>query len=113
MLCSIKDREDLESLEELVFIENQVKAGRLQDKLGKQDYHHKTEKLFEPVTDTNKNTSEILPTAITETYINNNKTLEILNTEVLELMTDKGLIASYLASSLVNLFEHENKSQLR
>ena len=35
MLYSIKDREDLEKLNELVSLENQVKVVRLQDKLGK------------------------------------------------------------------------------
>ena len=34
MLCAIKDREDLEKLNELVSLENQVKVVRLQDKLG-------------------------------------------------------------------------------
>ena len=39
MLYSIKDREDLEKLEELVSLRNQVKLVRLQDKLGKQNFH--------------------------------------------------------------------------
>ena len=39
--------------------------------------------------------------------------LEDLNEKVLELMNDKGIIAPNLASSLVNLFEPENKSQFR
>ena len=39
MLYSIKDREDLENLEELVSRENQVKVVRLQDKLGEQNFH--------------------------------------------------------------------------
>ena len=60
MLYSIRDREDLVILEELVTLENQVEAVRLQDNLVKQNYHHKTEKFFEPVTDTIKNTSENL-----------------------------------------------------
>ena len=34
MLYSIKDREDLEILEELASLQNQVKAVRIQDKLG-------------------------------------------------------------------------------
>ena len=33
----------------------------------------------------------------------NNKTLENLSRKVLELMNDKGMIAPYLTSSLVNL----------
>ena len=39
MLYSIKDREDLEKLNELVSLEDQVKTVRLQDKLGKQNFH--------------------------------------------------------------------------
>ena len=46
MLYSIKDREDLENLEELVSLENQVKAVRLQDKLGKRNFHEDMKKLF-------------------------------------------------------------------
>ena len=36
MLYSIKDREDLENLKELISLQDQVKVIRLQDKLGKQ-----------------------------------------------------------------------------
>ena len=50
---------------------------------------------------------------ITESSINNNKAIENLNEKILELMNDKGMIAPYLASSLVNLFKPENKSQFR
>ena len=50
MLYSIKDREDLENLKELVSLESQVKTVRLQDKLGKQNFHEAMKKVFEPVT---------------------------------------------------------------
>ena len=60
MLYSIKDREDLANLEELASLQNKVKAVRLQDKLGKQKFLEAMKKVFEPVTDTNKNTSEDL-----------------------------------------------------
>ena len=39
MLYSIKDRKDLEILHELVSLQDQVTAVRLQDKLGKQNFH--------------------------------------------------------------------------
>ena len=39
MLYPIKNIEDLEKLEELASLQNQVKAVRLQDKLGKQNFH--------------------------------------------------------------------------
>ena len=43
----------------------------------------------------------------------NNKAIENINEKVLEWMSDKGMIAPYLASPLVNLFKPENKSQFR
>ena len=50
MLYSIKDREDLEKLKELVSLQNQVKAVRLQEKRGKQNFHEDLKKVFESVT---------------------------------------------------------------
>ena len=38
MLYSIKNREDLEKLNELTSLQNQVKTVRLQEKLGKQNF---------------------------------------------------------------------------
>ena len=113
MLFPIKDREDLEKLNELVSLQGQVKAVRLQDKLGKQNFHEDMKKVFEPMTDAIKNNSENITKAITATSINNNKAIENSNEKVLELMNDKGMIAQYLASSLVNLFKPENKSQFK
>ena len=101
MLFTIKNREDLENLEEQTSLRNQVEDLRLRDKLGKQNVHENIKKLYEPLTDTIKNTSEELTKTITETSINNNKAIENLNENVLELMNDKGMIAPYLASSLV------------
>ena len=45
MLFPIKDREDLEKLNELVWLQDQVKVVRLQDKLGKQNFHENMKKL--------------------------------------------------------------------
>ena len=113
MLFPIKDREDLQKLNELVLLQNQVNEVRLQDKLGDQNYHEDSKKLFKPMTDAIKNTSENMIKTLTETSINNNKTIENLNEKILELMNDKGLISPYLTSSLVNLFKPENKSQFK
>ena len=44
MLYSIKDREDSEKLNDLVSLENQVKIVRLQDILGKQNFHEDMKK---------------------------------------------------------------------
>ena len=68
-------------------------------------------KLYEQLTNTIKNTSEDITKTITETSIKNNKESSDLNEKVLELMNEKGLIAPYLSSSLVNLFKPQNKSQ--
>ena len=65
------------------------------------------------MTDAIKDTSENLTKFNTENSINNNKAIENINERILELMDDKGLIAPYLASSLVILFKLENKSQFR
>ena len=113
MLFPIKKREDLEKSDELVSLQNQVKVVKLQDKLGEQNFHEDMKKVFEPVTKSLENTSENITKTLTENSINNNKTTENLNEKILELMNNNGLIAPYLASSLVNLFKPENKSQLR
>ena len=111
----IEDREDLEKLNELASLQDQVKAVKLQDKLGKQNFHEDMKKVFEPMTDAIENTSENITKTLTESSINNNKAkaIENLNEKTLELMNDKGMIAPYLASSLVNLSTPENKSQFR
>ena len=58
MLYSIKVREDLENINELVSLQDQMKAVRLQDKLGKQNFHEDLKKLFEPVTKSLERTSQ-------------------------------------------------------
>ena len=113
MLYSIKDREDLENLNELVSLQDQVKVVQLQDKLGKQNFHEDMTKVFEPLTDTLKKTSDTFTKTITENSINNNKTIENLNEKILELLNDKGMIAPYLTTSLVEVFKKDNKSQFR
>ena len=113
MMFPIKDREDLQKLNELVSLQNQVNEVRLQDRLGEQNYHEDSKKLFKPMTDAIKNTSESITKTLTENSINNNKAIENLNEKILELMDEKGMIAPYLVSSLSNVFNLENKSQFR
>ena len=45
MLYSIKNEEDLKKLEELASFQNQVNEVRLQDILGKQNYHYEIKKI--------------------------------------------------------------------
>ena len=113
MLYSIQNVEDLKDLNELVTLQDQVKTVKLQDKLSEQNYHQKSEKLFEPVTKSIKDVSEKITKTLTEKSINNNKAIENLNEKVLEMVYDKSLIAPYLASSLVEVFKFDNKSQFR
>ena len=94
MLYSIKDREDFENLTELVSLADQVKVVRLQDKLGKQNFHEDMKKVFERVTKSLENTSENLTKAITETSIKNNLAIENINNNLLEIMNDRGILAT-------------------
>ena len=113
MLYSIKNEEDLEKLNEAISLQKQVQEIRLQNKLGDQNYHEDIKKFFKPMTDEIKNTSEKITKTLTENSINNNKAIENLNEKFLELMNDQGLIAPFLASSLVEVFRKDNKSQFR
>ena len=113
MLYSIKDREDLENLNELVSLQDQVKVVRLQDKLGKQNFHEDMKKVFEPVTKSLENTSEKLTKAITESSKENNLALENLNNKLLEIMNDRGILASYLMSPLSKITNPENSTQFK
>ena len=113
MFFPIKDREDLQNLNKLISFQIEVKAVRLQDKLCKQKFHEDMKKVFEPVTRSFENTSQDITKIITETSNKNNQAMENLNGKILELVNDKGMIAPYLASSLVNLFKPENKRLFR
>ena len=113
MMFPIRNVEDSQNLNEAVSLQNQVKVDRLQDKLGKQNFHKDLKEIFEPIAKSLENTSKKITKTITQTSNKNNKAISDLNEKVLELMDKKGLIAPYLASSLVNLFKPDNKSQFR
>ena len=113
MLYSIKDREDLENLNELVSLQDQVKTRRLQDKLGKQNFHEDMKKVFEPVTKSLENTSQDITKTITETSVKNNQAIENLDNKLLEIMNDRGILATYLTSPLSRITNPENSSQFK
>ena len=113
MLYSIKDREVLENLEQLVSLENQVRALTLQDKLGKQNFHEDKKKVFKPVTKSLENTSQDITKTITETSIENNKAIEHLNEKVSEIMNDRCILASYSMSPLSKITNPEHTSQFK
>ena len=113
MLFSIKNREDLENLEEFASLQNQVKVVRLQDKLGKQNFHEDMKKVFEPVTKSLENTSGNLTKVITETSIKNNLAIENLNDKPSEILNDRGILATYLKSPLSGITNPENTTQFK
>ena len=113
MMFPIKDREDLEKLNELVSLQEQVKVVRLQDKLDKQNFHEDWKEVFEPVTKSLEKTSENISKTITENSINNNKAIENLNNKLLEIMNDRGILASYLMSPLSKITNPENSTQFK
>ena len=82
-MFAINNKEDLKELNQLVSLQDQVKAVRLQDKLGKQNFHEDMKKVFEPMTDAIKNTAENITKTITENSTNNNKANSQKNKELL------------------------------
>ena len=113
MLFPINNIEDLQKLDEAVSLQNQVKVFRLQDKLGKQNFHEEMKEVFEPVFNSLEITSENLTKAITESSIKNNQAIENLNNKLLEIMNDRGILESYLMSPLSKITNPENTSQFR
>ena len=113
MLYAIKNKEDLRKLKEAVSLESQVKVVRLQDKLGEQIYHEHAEKLYKPVTDTIKSTTEKLAKDILESSIMKNEAKNNLNNKILEIMNDRGIIASYLLSLLSKITNPKSSTQFK
>ena len=105
--------EDLQKLNEAISLQKQVQEIRLKDKLGKQNFHEDMTKVFEPLTDTLKKTSENITKTITENSIKNNKAIENLNEKALEIMNDRGILASYLMSPLSKITNPENSTQFK
>ena len=75
--------------------------------------HEKIKKVFEPVTDTIKNSSENLTKTLTESSIKNNKELENINDTLLEIINDRGIIASYMLSPLSKITNPEKTTQFK
>ena len=113
MLYAIKNVDDLENLNELASLQNQVKAVRLQDKLAKQDFHEDMKKVFELVTKSLEITSQDITKTITETSNKNNQAIENLNSKLLEIMNDRGILMSYLMSPLSIITNPENTTQFK
>ena len=56
---------------------------------------------------------ESVTKTITETSIHNNKALEKLNDKLLEIMNDRGVLATYLMSLLSKITNLQNSSQCK
>ena len=113
MLYAIKDRENLKTLEELALLQSQVKAIRIQDKLGKQSFHEDMKKIFETVTKSLEKKSQDKTKTLTETSKEKNLALENLKTKLLEIMNDRGILASYLLSPLSKITNPEISTQFK
>ena len=113
MMFPFRKIEDLRNLNEAVSLQNQVKVVRLQDKLGKQNFHEDLTKVFEPLTNTLKKTSENITKTITESSNNNNKAISDLNEKILEMMNDRCILASYLMSPLPKITNPKNTTQFK
>ena len=112
-MSPVKKIEDLKDLNELASLQNQVKVARLQDRLGKQNFHQGMEEAFEPVTKSLEHTFQVITKTIMETSVKNNQARENLNNKLLEIMNDRGILASYLMSTLSKITNPESSTQLR
>ena len=103
----------MEKLEELVSLQDQEKAVRLQDKLGKQNFHEDMKKTIKPVSKSLGSISQDITKTITETSITNNQAKENLNTKFFEILNDRGIISYYVLSPLSKITNPENTSQFK
>ena len=113
MLFAIKNRENLEKIDDLVSLQDQVKAGRLQDKLGKQNFDEDMKKVIEPVTKTIEDVSEDVTKTMMITSKENNQTLENLNNKLLEKMNVRGILATSFLSFFSKITNLESSSQFK
>ena len=70
-------------------------------------------KIFEPVTKSIKDVSDDVTKTLTETSKNNNKALENLNNKLLEIVSDRSILASYLVSPLSKITNPESTTQVK
>ena len=78
MLYSHEIKDDLQKLNESSLLESQVKAVRLQNKLGEENFHEDLKKVFEPVANSIKDVSDEVLKTMTEHSNKNNKPIENL-----------------------------------
>ena len=72
-----------------------------------------SKKVFEHVTKSIENTSQNIIKTIAETSLKNNQAILNLNNKLLEIMNDRGILATYLMSPLSKITNPENTSQFK
>ena len=70
-------------------------------------------KIFETVTKSLESTSQDITKTITENSLKNNQAIENLNNNFLEIMNDRGLLASRLLSFLSKITNLDNTSLIK
>ena len=103
----------MEKLKKLVSLQVEVKAVRLQDKLGKQNFHEDMKKILEPVTKSLESTSQDKAKTLMEESNKNSQKIENLDNNVLQIMNDRGILASYLMIPISKITNPENSTQLK
>ena len=100
----------MEKLNELVSLQIQIKALRIQDNLVNENFPEKIEKDIEPVTRRITVASRVVTRALMVNSEENNNTLTKLNNKLLDLMKDRGILASYSIPLLAKITnpEHTN-----
>ena len=97
----MKNRDDLDKVNDLALLQNQIKSLSLQDKLEKQNFRDNFEKRFEPVTKTIKDSNEDAAKALTVTSRENSKAFPVsqrrgrstnakINEKLLAIIFDRG-----------------------
>ena len=138
-MYSIHNRDDLEKLKKLQETKSSLKAERLKEKLGKQDFHYDMEEVFEPVTENQKksqnqtklesekqlqalrDSTQTTTQAIQESSNTLNKKLHKSvkeydkisnrNNQVLTNLVNSNTVDSSIVKTVSNLLNDNNKSQ--
>ena len=126
-MYSIHNRDDLEKLKKLQETKSSLKAERLKEKLGKQDFHYDMEEVFEPVTEKQSKQQELSEKQIqalrdstqttTQAIENQARAIEhssdILNKSLQKSIKDanSNQVDSSIVKTVSNLLSDKNKSQ--
>ena len=104
-----------EKMDESVSLQNQVKALRLKDKLGKENFHDDMKKFLNSSLNLFKihDVSEQVTGTFTESSKENNKTLSNLQNRLSDIMNDSGTLAFYLLFPLSKITKPDHTSHFK